>query len=747
MELLLDHQHILSITYSLGSVSTLLPLPSEKANKGKKNQKFCFIDGSTLKAVSFKKDMFTSSFEVTLPSTPTSLSLGGKSNSGVYGLFVTCGNSIIGFNKKGSEQFMFETSSTEPITFAFVEDDFIHTTTSNSYSLFKSCEEEAFLLCPDSITSFLPLVALKSSSPYSLCLACLADSSLRLICGDDVVSSYELEGTGNCMSLINTGQSNLIDSNFERSDHVDVAVGLSNGNLVILRVFDGEIEFLSEVVSKDSSKIVAINVNYLPFMDSQVQILTISRDSGLVELFANFSETNDSYEFYHSFSLLLEDKLVSLTSGKFLDGFNSLLGISVSGRIISLTASKDHQQITNVDKMVSNLQVEISDLNKKLKKLESASSDLSMISSNQSIFNAVLTPITSLSCFKLTFTSEFPVDKVLLSSLVPMSLFNYSQIGKGQVAVDRQFDSSTECNFSILSGGFGESNQKNLVTVVITPKVQNSRHFELLFRSIEGLGGDVEVVGIINTGNAKSKESEEQGSRVAQKIKISLKPLTLHQSVDSKSVMNSRFHSQITFTGQFSSSTAGRWISQLFMTDQVDTKSSVISTVSTFSGSPLKLEVYDNKITAFSDNISALSIIKEVLSIQATRAKVLIKPDVSVSIQSIEEFFKQFSTKHSSILEIAQKYSILKGLEEISLNENEIKNFFPSEFADILASAEEIERIYNEQPKILEIFKGILTDLFIDFWRLKGHDTRNNIQAYMASLSELNFDNLLTFFK
>ncbi|CAM9416746.1 unnamed protein product [Heterosigma akashiwo] len=70
---------------------------------------------------------------------------------------------------------------------------------------------------------------------------------------------------------------------------------------------------------------------------------------------------------------------------------------------------------------------------------------------------------------------------------------------------------------------------------------------------------------------------------------------------------------------------------------------------------------------------------------------------------------------------------------------------FP-EYADVLRNAEALRAEFKDRPRALEFLSGIITDLFVDQHKFKGHDVKHKIPDLHAVLRDYDYDTLLAFF-
>ena len=131
---------------------------------------------------------------------------------------------------------------------------------------------------------------------------------------------------------------------------------------------------------------------------------------------------------------------------------------------------------------------------------------------------------------------------------------------------------------------------------------------------------------------------------------------------------------------------------------------------SSFVGTYLFLK-YADKVAIFqSESLSTISIIKDVISQQASTRNVHINIAFEDNDQSIKSVLELLKPKFEYYSAITKKYQVLTALKEIS-NQEGNSNFLSKDSREILDNADEIQTAFTQQPKKLQYLKGIITDL------------------------------------
>ena len=73
-------------------------------------------------------------------------------------------------------------------------------------------------------------------------------------------------------------------------------------------------------------------------------------------------------------------------------------------------------------------------------------------------------------------------------------------------------------------------------------------------------------------------------------------------------------------------------------------------------------------------------------------------------------------------------------------------SFLSAEYQDVLAHSDKYKREHKHQPRALEMLFGLITDLYVDKCKFKGHDVQHRIPDLMALLHGYHYDEVLAFF-
>lgn len=150
-----------------------------------------------------------------------------------------------------------------------------------------------------------------------------------------------------------------------------------------------------------------------------------------------------------------------------------------------------------------------------------------------------------------------------------------------------------------------------------------------------------------------------------------------------------------------------------------------------------------------SDNISTISILKDVLTKEATRKKVRLDISCEVSEESVVHALHLLHPRLEAQLMLAKQVSLIDALRELGSHETDT-SFLSPEYKQILDNADELLAQYRKQPCHLERLYGMITDLFIDKYKFKGVNVKSRVPQLLEILDNygsLDLQHLINFFQ
>ncbi|EMP38572.1 Bardet-Biedl syndrome 7 protein like protein [Chelonia mydas] len=156
---------------------------------------------------------------------------------------------------------------------------------------------------------------------------------------------------------------------------------------------------------------------------------------------------------------------------------------------------------------------------------------------------------------------------------------------------------------------------------------------------------------------------------------------------------------------------------------------------------------HDRKGEGFfkSDNISTISILKDVLSKEATKRKINLNISYDINEASVNHTLKLIHPKLEYQLLLAKKVQLIDALKELQVHEGNMDFLIP-EYRCILEESDHLLEEYKKQPAHLERLYGMITDLFIDKFKFKGTNVKTKVPLLLEILDSYDQNALIAFF-
>ncbi|XP_005555895.1 BBSome complex member BBS7 isoform X2 [Macaca fascicularis] len=459
-----------------------------------------------------------------------------------------------------------------------------------------------------------------------------------------------------------------------------------------------------------------------------VKDLLVGRDDGMVEVYS-FGNANEPVL---RFDQMLSESVTSIQGGCVgKDSYDEIVVSTYSGWVTGLTTEPIHKESGPGEELKFNqeMQNKISSLRNELEHLQykvlqerenyQQSSQSSKAKSAVPSFgiNDKFTLNKDDASYSLILEVQTAIDNVLIQSDVPIDLLD---VDKNSAVV-----SFSSCD--------SESNDNFLLA---TYRCQaNTTRLELKIRSIEG-----------QYGTLQAYVTPRIQPKTCQVRQYHIKPLSLHQRthfIDHDRPMNT-----LTLTGQFSFAEVHSWV--VFCLPEVPEKPPAGECVTfyfqnTFLDTQLE-SIYRKGEGVFkSDNISTISILKDVLSKEATKRKINLNISYEINEVSVQHTLKLIHPKLEYQLLLAKKVQLIDALKELQIHEGNM-NFLIPEYRCILEEADHLQEEYKKQPAHLERLYGMITDLFIDKFKFKGTNVKTKVPLLLEILDSYDQNALISFF-
>ncbi|KAG8592861.1 hypothetical protein GDO81_000644 [Engystomops pustulosus] len=419
-------------------------------------------------------------------------------------------------------------------------------------------------------------------------------------------------------------------------------------------------------------------------MGDGVKDILIGRDDGTVEVYGFDSANDPVLRFDHS----LTESITSIQGGCVgKEGFDEIVLSTYSGWVSGLTTEPTHREAGPGEelKMSQEMQTKIASLRSELEQLQFkvVQERERYQHSSQSTTAVSAVPVFSINdkftlnkddaSYSLILEVQMAIDNVLIQSDVPVDLLD----------VDKN---SAVVSFS------GCDSEPNGNFLLATYRCQaNTTRLELKIRSIEG-----------QYGMLQAYVTPRIQPKTCQVRQYQIKPLSLHQRshvFDQNRPMNI-----LSLTGQFSFAEIHSWM--VFCLPEVPEKPPVGEDVvfyfqNTFLNTQLECSYRKGEGVFKSDNISTISILKDVLSKEATKRKINLNISYDISEESVGHTLKMIHPKLEYQLLLAKKVHLIDALKELQVHEGNTDFLIP-EYRCILEEAEKLQEEYKKQPAHLE---------------------------------------------
>ncbi|XP_053317390.1 Bardet-Biedl syndrome 7 protein [Spea bombifrons] len=712
MELQLNRADYLQVGVTSQKTMKLLPASGRRAT-----QKVVVGDqDGIITCFGIKKNEAVPVFK-TLPGQKISrLELGGALGTVQEKIFAAAGSEVRGFTKRGKQFLSFETNLTESIKAMHISGSDLFLCASYIYNHYCDCKDQHYYLSGDKISDVLclPVEKLERITPI---LAC-QDRVLRILEGSDLVYEIEVPGPPSVLTL-NGGNGG--DSGEE------VLYGTSDGKLGLIQITRSSPVPKWEIFNEKKRGGILCLDNF-DILGDGVKDLLVGRDDGSVEVYGLDSASEPVLRFEHT----LTESITSIQGGCVgREGYDEIVLATYSGWITGLTTEPLHKEAGPGEeiKISQEMQNKIASLRSELDQLQykvlqereryQHSSQSSTAVSAVPVFsvNDKFTLNREDASYSLILEVQMAIDNVLMQSDVPVDLLD----------VDKN---SAVVSFS------GCDTEPNGNFLLATYRCQaNTTRLELKIRSIEG-----------QYGTLQAYITPRIQPKTCQVRQYQIKPLSLHQrthAIDENRPMNT-----LSLTGQFSFAEIHSWV--VFCLPEVPEKTPVGENITfyfqnTFLDTQLECSYRKGEGVFKSDNISTISILKDVLSKEATKRKINLNISYDIKEESVGHTLKMIHPKLEYQLLLAKKVHLIDALKELQVHEGNTDFLIP-EYRSILQEAEKLQEEYKKQPAHLERLYGMITDLFIDKFKFKGTNVKTKVPLLLEILDNYDQNALMTFF-
>lgn len=681
-----------------------------------------------LQCLGMKKGEAVPVFNATLKKKITRVELGGPVGGTRERIFATSGSEIKGYTKKGKNFLSFDTSLAEPIQTMYVEGAELFTCGNYVYNHYHDCKDANHFLSADSICDVICIPTNKVPDVTPV-LAC-QDRVLRVLQDSDLLYEVEVPGPPSVMQLYG-------NDGGEEGD--EILYGTSDGRVGLVQIGRMAPSHRWELPNEKRNGGVLALDSYDITADGVLDLI-VGRDDGLVEIYSY----DESDEPIFRFKQQLSESVTSVQGGVIAtQGFDEIVCSTYAGWVLGLTSEQMSKGLsstpiipdTAAKAKINSLKGELEELQQKVvtereKYQQTATSKTAISAVPHFDINDKFVLNREDASYTLSLELQLPIDNVLLQSDVPIDLLD---VEKNSAVVSYSACNPEEGNF-----------------LLATYRCQaNTTRLELKIRSIEGQYGTLQAY--------VTPRVQPKTCRVKQ---YQIKPLSLHQRThvfDDARPLNT-----IKLSGPFSLAEVHSWvcfclpelpertppgdcITFHFVSTFLDTQLECVYRTGFDSGSNAKVTKKGEAIFR-SDNISTISILKDVLTKEATKKKISLNITYEINDDSIPYTLNLIHPKLEYQLLLAKKVQLIDALKELQVHENDT-TFMSPEYRQILEDAEELQAEFKRQPCHLERLYGMITDLYIDKFKFKGQNVKGRVPALLEVLDNYDLQTLVQFFE
>lgn len=674
--------------------------------KGKKQQKIALGDSDgVVQCIGIRKEERVSVFK-TLPTgqAVTSLAL-GKAEEQQDKVFEASGHAIKGLNKKGKEFFRFNTNLTEEIKFISINKNHMWAVGEYICNQYVDCKDAHFFMANDRINDLqvCPVIIPDEENPIIAC----QDRFVRVVQGSDLFYEASIDGA---VTVVHNCAANDRNRVGEHQGRKEVIYGTEVGKVGQL-FLDGEAVRRGWVIPNDANRAGISSIFAGADLTADgVNDICVGRHNGSLEVYSS-NQNGEPQELYQKG---LNEALQTIAHGAVCDPSPHLVVHTFSGKAIGFKpgsgdAMDSFGQAQTMkaenDKDVTfrriyQVQLEVEELKAKVEreraKYGTLSEDLIAVAAPMKVlhnFNLDAETAT----YKLSLECPSPIFAIGVHSNVPLDLMDVA----GNAAILSRSPPDPA------AGSF----------CLATYRCQDSiNRIDLKVRAIEGQAGTVKAFII-----------PRQSPKTCQECEYKIKPLCLHMRT-SGTDLSGKPTNELRIHGQFSLADIHRWVAMclLEVPGRAPETEAKYEFVNVLMGTVLQITLRNGEGVFRSDSVTALMLLKETMSQEATEQKVRINISFDLDDNTVAHFCKLMHPKLMYQLNLVGRASLIEALKEIKIQEEDM-SFLSKEYAEILEKAEQITEEVKEQPRQLDYLHGIVKDFFVDWHKFKGNNVKHKL--------------------
>ncbi|XP_047121866.1 Bardet-Biedl syndrome 7 protein homolog isoform X3 [Schistocerca piceifrons] len=606
----------------------------------------------------------------TLPGSPVScLQLGGALGTVQDKVFVSSGNEVRGYTKKGKLFLSFDTNLTEPIKSMYVCGSNLLVCGDHAYNQYFDCKDVNSFLCGDRIVDVIALGAEKGNNKLLAVLAC-EDRILRVLDRHDLLHSVELESVPSVLFP------------FPGSDD-QILYGTVDGRLGVVTVTRNEVSH-AWILKKPSNSSCITCMDCYDLTANGTPDLVVGHQDGSIDVYS-FPEDTDDSDATLRFTYTCNESITSVQCGVLGSaGYDEIVVTTYTGWLFGLTTEVIDKQV-GIDTNTGGVTIS-QDAKTKILRLRSEIEEL-----------------------------EQRVNR---------------EREKYQASTVDKSDGLSVLQMAAVSDRSGNH-------LLVTYRCQvNVTRLEVKLRTVEGQYGTLRAY-VTPLAQPKSCTLKT----------FAIKPLSLHARCHHPD--QTRPFNVLTLKGFFSLAEVHTWI--CFCLPEVPEKppmneKNVLAFKSAFTDTMLLCSYWKGGAEFKSDNISTISILKDVLTREATKKKIKLDILCAVNEESVISVLHRLHPRLEEQQKMAHEMSLLEALHELRERESGWEQSLLPEYRELLAAEKEVQLRYSQHPQQLERLYGLVSDLYIDRHKFKGQNVKGKIPQLLEILRKYDLQSLINFF-
>jgi len=674
-------------------------------------------------------------------------------------LFVGCGQSIHGFTRKGKEFVKIKTNLTETINHLFVDENMIWTGGEYIMNIYDQCKDFGFVPMKDRING-LTCAAIAPGDILSAVVAC-QDKFLRVYAGEKLYHEFSVEGPGTAIGFYD--ESAASDRGARRpGDSVPMLYGTEQGIVGLCQVDARSMRKVGSITDRQTrpgvtgpaasqrrARVCAVKT--ADIVRSGMLDIIVGRDDGSLEVWslgegsgapsaARLEQVPPSL----AYDVCLQESIQAMSSGNITGGeHNEVVLTTYGGKVLAFTpshaardptgtemaqveekdvpqtlgqmmgqakkkVSREEQQVLQQERERRHRALE-GEVERLKQQVDRERQNYQRLSAEQ-IAMQTTTKVSHRfninseeACYILTIESQAPLELISLRADVEVDLLDHEGTG------------------AILSRSKGDPVNPLLATYRMQ---EPGSRFQIRLRTVEGLHGSISCF-VLPTTNPKT----------AHLVTLPVKPLSLHEKITDAPAevpMN-----ELRLVGPFTVTDMHKWLSLCI--NELPTRPTddemVIAYRSTFVGTTFFGRYSKGSAIFRSDSITTINVLKDLISRNATEAKIHLSIKVDVKDETFPRFLELIHPKLAFQHSLTQQVKMVEPLREVSLDEPDTQ-FLSPELQMVLQHATDIQQQFELQPQRLAFLHNIVLSAYRHKWRLRGHQSVEHRIKHLQNLLE-----------